>query len=540
MNNPFDYIPSEACDKAFRRLLARLEALRGSQLQSDACFIDEISKGKMLGVMIAKDKSGIENILYAFSGQIGENGFHFPGFVGPVLDYLQLDGYFKTHEAKITLQNIRIAQFEESELKELCARYDAKWRLLVEDIDQYKEQIGRSKEERRLRRRGGNSDDRELAAMIRQSQFEKAELKRKKQAAALAILPLERDLKEARALHKEMKDRRRRDSEALQEWLFDNTMLLNARGESRSLAEIFADTAFKIPPSGAGECCAPKLLQEAYLRGWTPLSIAEYWYGAPKEGEVRRHGEHYPACRGKCLPVLTWMLQGLEVEPPLESERNTDVAFSPDVIFQNRLFCVIAKPSGMLSVAGKGSGVSAEEWLQLKYGAEKKVKMVHRLDQDTSGLLIAAFGEESYRAMQSLFASRGVKKRYEAILEGDFNAMGIPQKGSIELPLSPDWLDRPRQRVDVKNGKWSLTEYEFQGVEDGRSRVSFYPMTGRTHQLRVHSASEQGLGMPIVGDRLYGIERGCGAGRLMLHAQKIEFTHPIDEHHYSFEIPVPF
>ena len=353
--------------------------------------------------------------------------------------------------------------------------------------------------------------------------------------------PFAVNLEKVRSCLRELKEKRRSDSEALQQWLFSSFRLLNARGESRSLSEIFADTPMKIPPSGAGECCAPKLLQAAYLKGWHPVSMAEYWYGKPKGGEVRKHGAYYPACRGKCLPVLGWMLQGLEIEPPFDHENISAYRDEPQILYENRWFCVVNKPSGMLSVPGKGGAVSVQEWLTDRYGPERQVKMAHRLDQDTSGLLIATFGQQPYRVMQTLFATRQVWKQYVAVLAGDYESLGIPQRGHINLPLSPDWLDRPRQRVDVEGGKDAVTDYEFTGVVEGKSRIIFHPLTGRTHQLRVHAASESGLGMPIVGDRLYGNKNQDAASRrLHLHAEKIEFTFPLDGERYSFETPVPF
>ncbi len=376
--------------------------------------------------------------------------------------------------------------------------------------------------------------------MIRQSQFEKAELHRLKKRAAERLEPLLAAMNEAQSHIDTLKERRRMDSEALQQWLFSNFTLLNARGESRTLSEIFAETPLKIPPSGAGECCAPKLLQAAYLRGWKPIAIAEYWYGHAKSGEIRIDGAYYPACRGKCLPVLGWMLQGLDVYPPLESGCGQPVVRDPEIIYENRWFCVVDKPSGMLSVPGKGNAVSVQQWLEEKYGSGRSVRMAHRLDQDTSGLLIATFGNDTLKVMQSLFATRKVKKTYVAELVGDYRSLGISRCGHIDLPLSPDWLDRPRQRVDLECGKDALTYYEFTGAEGGRSRVEFRPVTGRTHQLRIHAASEIGLGMPIAGDRLYGRNLGNGQRRLHLHAEKLEFTFPTDGNHYCFESPAPF
>lgn len=540
MNNPFDYIPDEACDDAFMALVARLESLRDSNSQEDVNFRRELEAGKMLGVMIADDSDGNRHTLYAFSGQLGDGGFYHPGFVGPVFDYLQPDGYFKTKEAEISRQNVEIALFEEGVFARARREYEQARERMNAEVSEFKEKCRLSKAERDAKRESGGADEAEMAAMIRQSQHEKAEFHRLKKRQRAKLEPFESEFKKAESRLEAMKEKRRCDSEGLQKWLFDNFQLLNAHGESRSLSEIFADTPMGIPPSGAGECCAPKLLQAAFLRGWHPVAIAEYWYGKSKEGEVRLHGMHYPACRGKCLPVLTWMLQGLDVEPPLDTECRQIKKYEPEIIFENQWFCVVNKPSGMLSVPGKGMAVSVQQWLEDKYGEDRKVKVVHRLDQDTSGLLIASFGQLSFKVLQSLFARRKVKKTYIADLEGDYGLRGIPRQGRIELPLSPDWLDRPRQKIDFERGKEAVTDYEFMGVYDGRSRIEFHPHTGRTHQLRVHSASELGLGMPIVGDRLYGRKGGRESERLKLHAQKIEFTFPIDGKAYSFESPLQF
>lgn len=540
MNNPFDYTPDAACEEAFSHLMNRLEALKKSTRADDVNFCRELEAGKMLGVLIAADSEGERHTLYAFSGQLGNGGFHRCGFVGPAFDYLQPDGYFKTKEAEISRQNIEIALFEGDSLARVKREDERVRERLEAEVTAYKEKCRQSKQERDARRESGIADDTEIEAMIRRSQFEKAELHRLKKRVASDLEPFAADLQRAQAQLDAMKEKRRSESEALQKWLFSNFRLLNARGESKSLGEIFADTPMRVPPSGAGECCAPKLLQAAYLRGWHPVAMAEYWYGKPKGGEVRIQGEHYPACRGKCLPVLGWMLQGLSVEPPLSGAGCSVVVSEPEIVYENRWFCVVNKPSGLLSVPGKGEEVSLLQWLKDRYGADKSVRMAHRLDQDTSGLIIATFGLEAFRTMQLLFATRQVKKTYVAVLEGDYKARGMARCGRIELPMAADWLDRPRQRVDFEGGKVAVTDYEFIGADEGRSRILFQPLTGRTHQLRVHAASESGLGMPIAGDRLYGINAGKGSPRLLLHAQKIEFTFPTDGRHYSFEVPAPF
>lgn len=540
MNNPFDYVPDARCDEAFRRLVDNLEFLKRSDRPEDLNFIRELETGKMLGVLIATDGEGHDRTLYAFSGQLGNGGFHYDGFVGPVFDYLHPDGYFKRKEADISLQNVEISKYEEETVSVLQRDYEHQKKKGEAEISEFRSQCRRSKAERDARRKAGDADETELTAMIRQSQFEKAELHRIKRRVAEDLEPLAERLKQAHYCLAVLKEKRRSDSEALQKWLFASFKLLNARWESKSLSEIFSGTSLRIPPSGAGECCAPKLLQAAYLREWHPKAIAEYWYGKPKRGEVRVHGMHYPACRGKCLPVLCWMLQGLDVKPPLDTERLAGEAGIPKIIYENQWFCVVEKPSGMLSVPGKGAAVSMQQWLGDKYGAGLSVKMAHRLDQDTSGIIIATFSEEPFRIMQALFATRQIRKTYIADLDGDYRMRGIPSHGRIELPLAPDWLDRPRQVVDIRSGKPALTEYEFTDVSEGRTRVKFCPHTGRTHQLRVHAASEMGLDMPIAGDRLYG-RRAVGSGeRLHLHACRIEFTFPLDGLHYIFESPAPF
>lgn len=540
MNNPFDYTPDAACVDAFRELLARLEAMRKSDIPGDVNFIRELDNGKMLGVLIATDTSGIRHTLYAFSGQLGDSGFHHHGFVGPAFDYLKPDGYFRKKEAGISRLSTEISLFENGPFSRIKSDFEQAEEKIKAEISEYKEKYRLSRMERKARRESGLAGPEELAAMIRLSQFEKAELHRLKKRLEAGLQPLADNLKKARACIDSMKEKRRSESESLQRWLFSSFRLQNARGESKSLSEIFADTPTGIPPSGAGECCAPKLLQAAYQQNLRPVAMAEYWYGKPKGGEVRIHGTHYPACRGKCLPVLQWMLQGLRIEPPLDSDRMPSAALVPEIIYENQWFCVVSKPAGMLSVPGKGASLSVQQWLSEKYGSDRLVRMAHRLDQDTSGLLIATFGQLPFKTMQSLFAMRKVKKTYVAELDGDYKSRGLPRQGHIELPVSPDWLDRPRQHVDFESGKPAATDYEFISVSAGRSRIIFRPLTGRTHQLRVHAASEMGLGIPIAGDRLYGRNGGKDHQRLFLHAWKLEFTFPTDGRKYCFEIPVPF
>ena len=337
-------------------------------------------------------------------------------------------------------------------------------------------------------------------------------------------------------------------SQNLQEWLFHQYQLLNARGEVKDLVDIWQDyydrpklrQKFPLPPGGTGDCCAPKLLQYAYQHGLKPVCMAEFWWGESTKMELRQHLNYYPACRGKCKPILTWMLQGLEVDPDPEmlSFQKMDIP----VAYEDEWLLVVDKPSGMLSVPGRVSEYSVETVMQERYPG---CKVAHRLDMGTSGLLIIAKTPDVYRALQEQFVKHQVKKKYLAVLE-DHSTFHIPHstfptKGRIELPLRPDPMNRPRQIVDMEHGKRAVTDYEFLTS----NLVALYPQTGRTHQLRIHCAHPDGLGRPIVGDELYGFgkansQKQSANSRLMLHAAEIWFTHPITGEPMHIIAPAPF
>ena len=327
----------------------------------------------------------------------------------------------------------------------------------------------------------------------------------------------------AAALKAERKER----SVALQDWLFRQYVVLNARGERKTILDIFAERGL-VPPGGTGDCAAPKLLQYAYLNGLKPLAMGEFWYGASPEKEVRRQGCFYPSCTGKCGPLLAFMLQGLDVEPnPLDAD---SPASEGDfrVLYEDKCIIVADKPSGMLAVPGRTLKVSLQERLQRLAGPDADVRACHRLDMDTSGLIVFAKDAASLAALQQQFEKHEVEKSYVAKL-----CPGSPlaQGGRISLPLMLDYDDRPRQMVDFQDGKQAVTDWELlRTLPDGGALVRFTPLTGRTHQLRVHAAHPLGLGRPIVGDRLYG----GGSGRLCLHAATLSFTHPVTGQRMSF------
>ena len=303
--------------------------------------------------------------------------------------------------------------------------------------------------------------------------------------------------------------------------------MLNAKGERRNLLDIFSDTPIKFPPSGAGECCAPKLLQYAFLDGMRPVRIAEFWWGDSPKKEIRHHLHFYPACRGRCLPILSFMMQGMNVDDdPQQSYAHGEMT----IVYEDEWIVVVDKPSGMLSVPGRLSRTSVQSLLQERYPG---ILLCHRLDMDTSGLIVAAKDEVTYKHIQKQFLDRTVKKRYRAIVvPKNVNDFHVGDKGTIDLPLASDYLERPCQIVDFEHGKRAITEWRVVSIDDKEVTLVLCPHTGRTHQLRVHCASPLGLNAPIKGDPLYGVK----SSRLYLYAEYLEFIHPADGRKMRFSL----
>ena len=476
---------------------------------------DELQQGKMFGVLVVD--SGLEGVqfLAAFSGTLGGQTRH-EYFVPPVFDLMAPGCYFQEEEAAITDINRRIAllspHLDELEAGSVLLRQKMSAELMVR-----REQMKQSKAERDARRKSIPADEmaENCQELIRQSQYEKAEYRRLKHAWEQRLAEEEAPLIEVRQQVEQLRSERHQRSIALQQWLFRQFVFLNALGETQSLPELFYPA---VPPSGAGECCAPKLLQAAYKEGLHPLCLAEFWIGASPADEVRLDGHYYPACNSKCRPILRHMLRGLNVEPnPLlaSSSRALDLR----IVYQDSEMVVVDKPAGLLSVPGKDDQPSVQEIVKKMFTQAEGPLIVHRLDMDTSGLMLIALTEEKYHQLQDLFLHRCIHKVYHALLERE---MPCGEEGDIDLPLRPDIDDRPRQLVDQKYGKQAQTHYRVLGNRDGHAFVELRPITGRTHQLRVHCAHRLGLDNPIVGDRLYGIP----ADRLMLHAKKIEIRPP--------------
>lgn len=509
---PFCYTPHPLC------VMAAEEVQHYLSKQSD--WQEELSQGKMFGVLIVQTEDGSIGYLTAFSGILAGKNIH-PYFAPPVYDLLQPQGFFKIEEENISAINRRICRLEE----------DKKYIDLLSDLTQTiqsaqdalsiaKTQLKEAKDKRELLRKTGQLDAKEEADLIRESQFQKAEYKRLERSWKDKIASLQVEAGNWEKQIQELKAERKVRSAALQQQLFEQFRMLNYRGEAITLCDIFEQTVHKTPPAGAGECAAPKMLQQAYLHHWKPIAMAEFWWGNSPRNEVRHHGYYYPACKGKCEPILRYMLLGLEVEAnPMqqEAERGNEKL---NIVYEDQWLLIINKPAGMLSVPGKERQTSIYDLAREAYPEAEGPMIVHRLDMATSGLLIIAKDKKTHQHLQAQFKNRSIRKKYIALLDGI-----VPEdEGTIELSLCPNPLDRPRQMVDTQYGKPAITYYQVLERTDKYTRIAFYPHTGRTHQLRVHAAHPSGLHCPIIGDELYGKKDK----RLYLHAESIEFTHPVN------------
>ena len=575
---PFHYTPHPLCVLAAEEVKEYIASRKEWQ--------EELASGKMFGVLIVQTNNRITNneenqigYLAAFSGNLDGKNLH-PYFVPPVYDLLQPEGFFKIEEEQISAINIRIRELENS-----SSYLDPKekWKIETEQakavLNQAKAELKMAKEAREIRRQSSPElSEEEQASLIRESQYQKAEYKRLEKEWKKRLEELETEVRHFDIEIERLKTERKERSAALQRKLFEQFRMLNAQGEVKDLYTIFEQTVQKVPPAGAGECALPKLLQYAYLHQLKPLAMAEFWWGDSPKNEIRHHGYCYPSCKGKCEPILQHMLQGLEVdENPLLNPVHEEEEL--EIVFEDEWLLVVNKPAGMLSVPGKAEDRdSVYHRLKKKYPEATGPMIVHRLDMATSGLLLVAKTKEVHQDLQAQFANRSIKKRYVAVLDGaiiktEKETKPIAEKailiakdtvstkktakaertgstGRIELPLCLNPLDRPRQMVSSEHGKEAITEYQIiseseritsesentfnesnrideseRNINESRkyTRIVFYPLTGRTHQLRVHAAHPEGLGCPILGDELYGKK----ADRLYLHAEYIELRHPI-------------
>lgn len=505
---PFHYTPHPLC------LLAAQEVQEYIAGQNQ--WKEELERGKMFGVLIVSTTDNQIGYVCAFSGNL-EGSNHHAFFVPPVYDLLQPDGFFKEEESNISNINHQIIGIQNDEeylflLKERTTAETA----YKKELTLGKERLKTAKEERE-KRRAENPSEEEIARMVKESQFQKAELKRQEKRWATLINDIEEKIclfeKEMERLKRERKKR----SAALQQRLFDQFRMLNAKGETVGLCSLFETTPQHTPPAGAGECAAPKMLQYAYQHKLRPIAMAEFWWGSSPKAEIRRHGQFYPACKSKCEPILNHMLVGLPVdENPLAVDHHKDTEI--EIVYEDKWLLAVNKPAGMLSAPGKLDIDSVYDRMKKQFPEATGPLIVHRLDMATSGLLLIAKSKEIHKILQSLFKNRKIKKRYIAILDGSVKS----NNGTICLPLCADINDRPRQMVNLEYGKAAVTEYQVLERMKDTTRILFLPQTGRTHQLRVHASHPSGLNCPILGDELYGKK----ADRLYLHAEYLEFQHP--------------
>ena len=493
--------------------------------------------GKMFGVLVVLNKQGHLGYLCAFSGKLAEQNNH-PQFVPPIFDMLTEGGFFRAEEKVLNALNTKIEELEQKPaFLELSNLLDADINLSKRMLKDEKEQMKLDKKKRKLQRG-------EAKEILNKKQYEVLNnnladqsvrsnyyLKDLTRCWQIRIADLERKRNVFLDQINAMKNERKTKSAALQQKLFDQYQFLNITGTPKSVIDIFKNTSSKTPPAGAGECAAPKLLQYAFKHKLKPLALAEFWWGKTSAHEIRKQGNFYPACRGKCEPILNHMLIGLDTDPnPMLI--NPAIGKTLEYVYEDGHLIVINKPTEFLSVPGKTIKDSVYERIRQKYPLATGPLIVHRLDMSTSGLMLIAKTKEVHKSLQNQFIRRKVTKRYIAVLDGIVSE----NEGYIELPLRVDLQNRPHQMVCNEHGKSAKTSWKVISKTNEATRIHFYPLTGRTHQLRVHAAHPLGLDCPIIGDDLYGDK----ANRLHLHAEYIKFWHPVKKETVWFQVDPDF
>lgn len=497
---------------------------------------DDMVIGKMFGVLVVADDEGKIGYLSAFSGKLAGTNDH-PRFVPPVFDMLTENSFFLKEQEVISAVNTQIESILCDENYNHLKENIEQLRLQsAEEISAFKKQLKQNKDSRALLRAEKKSklDANEYklfeADLIKQSLHDKYLLRvlTEKWEGILEDAKTQLSVYEVRI--EALKEERKERSAILQNQLFEQYTFLNIEGRQKSLQDIFKSTAFGKPPAGAGECATPKLLQYAFAHGYKPLAMAEFWWGSSPKSEIRQHKQFYPACTGKCKPILAHMLEGIAVdENPFLLPAKDNISL--DIIYEDESLVVVNKPAGLRSVPGIDIDDSVYSRLKDAMVIAEPL-IIHRLDMGTSGLLLVAKTPQAHKQIQRQFLNRAVTKRYTALLSKTIS----DSEGEIRLPLIPDLYNRPMQLVCFETGKKSITKWKVIEVNDGITRIHFWPLTGRTHQLRVHAAHQLGLNAPIVGDDLYG----TSDKRLHLHAAYIAFTHPVSKKRMEFEVAEDF
>lgn len=472
--------------------------------------------GKMFGLLVVKNPSGKIGYLAAFSGKLNES-VNIPGFVLPVFDTLVYDGFYKTGERILDEMNRVLDALQQS--PEYLAKIEELNALKVahqKEIEVKNKDIKAAKASRKVQRVDASAEL--LEQLSQESINEQLWLKWRKKQMAQEQEALQKEIHAFEAQIQQLKNERKTRSQQLQQQLFENYTFLNAKQKKKNLLDIFNTFGIDVPPAGAGECAAPKLFQHAFEKGYEPIELLEFWWGPSPASQIRVQGNFYPSCRSKCEPILHHMLSATASEaPPLlnDDHRLKEI----EVVYQDEYLAVLNKPYDVLSVPGKVQSLSVTDYLPTLFPNAERPMLVHRLDRATSGILLVAMNKTMYVNLQQQFVKRTVKKKYLAILNGILDH----KTGIIDLPLRVDLDNRPQQLVCYEHGLPAQTRYEVLEITNNLTKIAFYPITGRTHQLRVHAAHPSGLNTPIVGDDLYGIV----SDRLYLHAAELRFSHPV-------------
>lgn len=526
---PFNYTPNPLALQASKELQEYL----ATQIE----WVHDFSIGKMFGVLVVLTKEGNLGYLTAFSGKLAEKSI-LPPFVPPVYDRLTTDGFFIEEEEELNILNRKVKDLlSNSQYRDLTKQLEDSKTLSIQELSDGRKGIKAAKKVRDKKRLEAEKDlpqkeyDILCQRLIKESQDYQFNYKRLAKKWKQEIEELQKEIEGYEVEIHKLKKERKEKSARLQVNLFNQYQFLTIHKEPKGLFEIFKPTIHDIPPSGAGDCAAPKLLQHAFLNDLKPICMAEFWWGATPKQEILKHGHFYPSCKGKCEPILGHMLKGMTLDKNPISE--IDLAtLDIQILFEDDHIAIINKPSGLLSIPGKRQNDSVATRMKNKYPHATGPLVVHRLDMSTSGLMLIAKDKDTHKHLQSQFAKRTIKKQYVAVLEGLIKE----DKGTIDLPLRVDIDNRPSQIVCYEHGKSARTHWEKIKEDNGKTWIHFFPVTGRTHQLRVHAAHASGLNTPIVGDDLYGTK----ADRLLLHAEQFEFVHPSTEKILLFQVNPDF
>jgi len=529
---PFYYEPHPLCDLAANEVQGYLK----TQTDFEHNFgIDAFEKGqiigKMFGILVVQNKQNEIGYITAVSGKLAEKNSH-KKFVPPVFDMLAKDSYFLEEESVVNNINQELEKLEDNaEYLKLLSQYSSEKEKAALDIQEKKKASKVAKKDRKTRRQKAKSELSNEAYTT----FEEALAKESLEAKYFfnnvnrywehTLNAINEKLSVFTNQITILKEQRKSKSAALQRYLFEEYQFLNSKKEVKNLIQLFNKTSEQSIPAGSGECAAPKLLQYAFLHNLKPIAMAEFWWGQSPNKEIRKHQQFYPACQGKCKPILKHMLAGIEMDtnPLLQ---NPAIGKELETIFEDKDLIIVYKPEDFLSVPGIQIQDSVYTRIKQQVKGISGPIIIHRLDMATSGLLVLAKNKKAHKDLQSQFINKTIKKRYTALLDGIVKE----DKGTINLPIRVDLDDRPRQLVCFEHGKSSETNWEVIERKNGKTKIHFYPISGRTHQLRVHASHTSGLGIPIIGDDLYGKK----SDRLYLHADSLEFTHPITKEKMMF------